>query len=110
LRLRGRGREDGVDLQPDLIVSAGNALVDPLALVTASHVDQQFFLIGAELAEPTANVTAADWPGASYRGAGLGMSSSYNPEPFTPTRATTAIQAGIASILHGITGIVIWLT
>lgn len=101
---------EAIDLKPDLIVSAGNALVDPLALVTASHLDQQFLLIGAELAEPTANVTAADWPGASYRGEGLGMSSAYDPNSFTPERATAAVQAGTASVLHGLTGIVIWLT
>jgi basic membrane lipoprotein Med (substrate-binding protein (PBP1-ABC) superfamily) len=101
---------EAIDLKPDLIVSAGNALVDPLALVTASHLDQQFLLIGAEVAEPTANVTAADWPGASYRGEGLGMSSTYDPKSFTPARATAAIRSGVASVLHGLTGIVIWLT
>jgi hypothetical protein len=101
---------EAIDLKPDLIVSAGNALVDPLALVTASHLDQQFLLIGAEIAEPTSNVTAADWPGASYRGEGLGMSSTYDPSSFTPARATAAIRSGVASVLHGLTGIVIWLT
>ncbi|MGW1341277.1 hypothetical protein ACWCOV_09495 [Kribbella sp. NPDC002412] len=101
---------EAIDLQPDLIVTAGNALIDPLALVTASHLDQQFLILGAELAEPTANVTAADWPGASYRGEGLGMSSTYDPASFTASRAATAIRAGAASVLSGVRGIVIWLT
>lgn len=100
---------EAIGLKPDLIVSAGNTLVDPLALVTASHLDQQFLLVGAEIAEPTANVTAADWPGASYRGEGLGMSSTYDPGSFTPARASAAIRSGVASVLHGLTGIVIWL-
>lgn len=98
-----------IDLSPDLVISAGDDLVDPLALVTASHLDQQFLVIGAELAEPTANVTAADWTGASFRGEGLGMSSAYDPATFTPERAGRAVRAGVSAVLNGLTGIVIWL-
>lgn len=98
-----------IEMAPDLVISAGNDLVDPLALVTANHLDQQFLVIGAELAEPTANVTAADWTGASYRGEGLGMSSTYDPASFTPERAASAVRAGVASVLNGLTGIVLWL-
>jgi hypothetical protein len=98
-----------VDLHPDLVVSAGDALVDPLAQVTASHLDQQFLVVGAELAEPTANVTAADWSGASFRGEGLGASSTYDASSFTPARCAAAVRAGVASVLSGLTGIVVWL-
>jgi hypothetical protein len=98
-----------IDLAPDLIINAGNDLVDPLAMVTPNHLDQQFLVVGAELAEPTANVTAADWTGASFRGEGLGMSSSYDPDSFTPERAAAAVRAGVASVLSGLTGIVICL-
>jgi hypothetical protein len=98
-----------IDLKPDLIISAGNDLVDPLTLVTPNHLDQQFLVVGAELAEPTVNVTAADWTGASFRGEGLGMSSTYDPATFTPERAGRAVRAGIAAVLNGLTGIVIWL-
>jgi hypothetical protein len=98
-----------IDLAPHLIISAGNGLIDPLAAVTANHLDQQFLVVGAELAEPTANVTAADWTGASFRGEGLGMSSNYNPASFTPERAGRAVRAGVAAVLNGLTGIVIWL-
>jgi hypothetical protein len=101
---------EAIGLKPDLIVSAGNALIDPLALVTASHLDQQFLVVGAELAEPTANVTAADWTGASFRGEGLGMSSNYDPKSFTPERSARAIRAGAAAVLTGHTGIVLWLS
>jgi hypothetical protein len=98
-----------VELAPDLIVSAGNDLVDPLAMVTPNHLDQQFLVVGAELPEPTSNVTAADWAGASFRGEGLGMSSTYDPASFTPERAGRAVRAGIAAVLNGLTGIVVWL-
>jgi hypothetical protein len=100
---------DAINLKPDLIISAGNPLVDPLSLVTASHLDQQFLVIGAELAEPTTNVTAATWPGASYRGEGLGTSTAYDPASFTQPRAAAALRAGVAGVLSGHTGIVVWL-
>jgi hypothetical protein len=98
-----------VEMAPDLIVSAGNGLIDPLALVTASHLAQQFLVVGAELAEPTHNVTAVDWSGASFRGEGLGMSSTYDPGSFTADRCAAAIRAGVAAVLNDLTGIVIWL-
>jgi hypothetical protein len=98
-----------MELKPDLIISAGNALVDPLALVTANHLDQQFLVLGAELAEPTVNVTAADWTGASFRGEGLGLPSKYDPATFTRERATRAVRAGVAAVLTGWTGIVLRL-
>jgi hypothetical protein len=101
--------EEAMALEPDLIVSAGNALVDPLALVTASHLDQQFLVLGAELPEPTVNVTAANWPGAAFRGEGLQAASPYDPASFTHERATRAIRAGVAAVLNRLTGIVIRL-
>ncbi|WP_238005356.1 hypothetical protein KZZ52_17615 [Dactylosporangium sp. AC04546] len=98
-----------MDMGPDLIVSAGNDLIDPMATVTASHLSQQFLVVGAEVAEPTHNVTAVDWSGASFRGEGLGMSSTYDPASFTPERCSAAIRAGVAAVLNNWTGIVIWL-
>ncbi|MEV1167611.1 hypothetical protein [Nonomuraea sp. NPDC049784] len=98
-----------INLTPDLIISAGNDLVDPLAMVTPNHLDQRFLVVGAELAEPTENVTAADWTGASFRGEGLGMSSTYDPATFTTERAGRAVRAGVAAVLNGLTGIVVWL-
>jgi hypothetical protein len=96
-----------LSLAPDLIVSAGDRLVDALATVTPSHLDQQFLVIGAELAEPTANVTAADWAGASYRGEGLGRPATYDAASFTPARAGRAVRAGVAAVLNGVTGVVV---
>jgi hypothetical protein len=103
------GISRAIDLAPDLVVCAGDTLVDPLALVTPSHLDQQFLVIGAQLAEPTANVTAADWTGASFRGEGLGTPSTYDPATFTPERAGRALRAGVAAVLNGLTGIVVKL-
>ncbi|MFI5630629.1 hypothetical protein ACIA8E_14850 [Streptomyces sp. NPDC051664] len=100
---------EALDMGPDLIVSAGNDLVDALATVTPNHLSQQFLVVGAELAEPTHNVTAVDWSGASFRGEGLGMSSTYDPGSFTTERCAAAIRAGVASVLNDLTGIVIWL-
>jgi len=96
-------------LKPDLIVSAGNDLIDPLATVTASHLGQKFLVVGAEVAEPTANVTAVDWSGASFRGEGLGMPSSYDPGTFTAARCARGIRAGIAAVLTGMSGVVLWI-
>lgn len=96
-------------LHPDLILSAGNGLIDALALVSASHLDQNFLIIGAEVAEPTHNVTAVGWQGASFRGEGLPMATPYDPSSFTPERADRAVRAGVSAVLTGSTGIVVWI-
>lgn len=98
-----------MDMDPDLIVSAGEDLVDPLVTVTPNHLDQQFLVVGAELAEPTENVTAVDWTGASFRGEGLGTSSTYDAASFTAARCAAAVRAGTAAVLSERTGIVVWL-
>ena len=103
------GIVEAMQLAPDLVICAGNALVDALALVTASHLDQQFLVVGAQLPEPTVNVTAAVWRGASSRGAEVPDAASFDPHAFTPERARDAIRAGVASVLSNLTGIVIWL-
>ena len=100
---------EAMALKPDLIVATGNRLSDPLALVTASHLKQQFLVLGAEVAEPTVNVTSANWVGAAFRGEGLDMSSFYDPKTFTPERGDQAIRAGVAAVLNNLTGIVIQL-
>ena len=104
------GIVEAMQLGPDLVVCAGNALVDALALVTASHLDQQFLVVGAQLPEPTVNVTAAIWRGASSRGAEVqDTASSFDPDAFTLSHAGAAIRAGVASVLSDLTGIVISL-
>lgn len=103
------GIDRAIRMHPDLVVSAGDALIDPLATVTPNHLSQQFLVVGAELAEPTANVTSVDWSGASFRGEGLGMSSTYDAASFTERRCAAAVRAGVAAVLHRVTGVVIWM-
>lgn len=103
------GIVEAIELAPDLVVSAGDSLIDPLAVVTPHHLDQQFLIVGAELAEPTINVTAADWTGAAFRGEGLGASSHYDARSFTPERCAMAVRAGVAAVLTGLTGVVLWI-
>jgi len=99
-----------IDLAPDLVVCAGTTLVDALALVTASHLHQQFLVVGAQLPEPTGNVTAATWPGASSRGREVpDTARSLRPDAFTLERSDAALRAGVASVLNDLTGIVIAL-
>jgi hypothetical protein len=96
--------------KPDLIITAGAGMVDPLAAVSAGYLDQDFLVVGAEIAEPTANVTAADWSGAGFRGEGLGSPTDYDPSTFTDERAGRALRAGVGAIVNGITGIVVWVS
>ncbi|GAA3630999.1 hypothetical protein GCM10022223_56170 [Kineosporia mesophila] len=104
------GITKAIGMGPELVISAGNDLVDPLTLVTASHLDQQFLVLGAEIPEPTGNVTAVGWPGASFRGEGLAASTPYDPATFTTDRAANATRAGVAAVLTQVTGIVLWLS
>ena len=97
------GIVEATDLTPDLVVCAGNALVDALALVTASNLQQQFLIVGAQLPEPTVNVTAAIWRGASSRGGEVpDTAASFDADAFTPLRVGAAIRAGVASVLSDI--------
>ncbi|WGL51164.1 hypothetical protein P5P86_14475 [Nocardioides sp. BP30] len=96
--------------EPDLLVSAGDSLVDAMALVTASAPGIRFLILGGELAEPTQNVTAVDWAGASYRGEGLGTAPTHDPASFTPERTGRAIRAGVAAVLTNWVNTVVWLS
>lgn len=98
-----------IDAEPDLVISVGNHMVDPLAAVSPTALHQQFLVVGAEIAEPTSNVTAADWTGGGFRGEGLGPSSHYDPSTFTDERADRALRAGLAAVLHELRGIVVWV-
>ncbi|MDQ1130986.1 hypothetical protein [Microbacterium sp. SORGH_AS_0888] len=98
-----------MELHPELVVSVGDPLIDPLATVSANHLDVPFLVLGAELAEPTANVTAVDWTGAGYRGEGLGTATHFSEASFTAERCGDAIRAGVAAVLTGMTGVVLWL-
>lgn len=98
--------QKAIDLDTDLVISAGDPLADPMALVTASWLDQKFLILGAELAEPTANVTAAIWKGVFNRGGGAADAAS-DPSTFTADRAGRAMDAGVAAVLRGYSGFVV---
>ncbi|MGA1812470.1 MULTISPECIES: hypothetical protein [unclassified Frondihabitans] len=98
-----------VEKKADLVISVGNAMVDPLAALSPSALHQQFLVLGAEIAEPTSNVTAADWTGAGFRGEGLGTPSHYDASTFTDERAGRALRAGIAAVLSDLNGTVVWV-
>ncbi len=100
-----------MELGPDLIVSASASMTPALDLVTANHLDQQFLVVGAQLSEPTVNVTAVIWAGASaHDGAAPAPRTALDPGAFTPDRAGRAIRAGVASVLSDLTGIVVVLS
>jgi hypothetical protein len=88
----------------DLIVTAGNRLVDPVAAISANYAGenpQQFLVLGAEVAEPTNNIAASDWTGSAYLGEGLEESHYYDPAAVTAPRAYAALRAGVAAVLSG---------
>jgi hypothetical protein len=94
----------------DLIVTAGNALVDPVAVVSANYAGedpQQFLVLGAEVAEPTHNIAASDWEGSAYLGEGVTESDYYDPAAVTEPRAYAALRAGVAAVLSGYTGVIV---
>jgi len=95
--------------QPDLVIGAGDEVVDVFTLLTPQHLAQRFLMIGVELPEPTANVSSVIWPGAAYRGSGVGTSGDIDPASFTAERADEAVKAGVASVLHKLGGIVVSL-
>lgn len=98
-----------IETSPDLVIGAGPDVVDVFSLTTAQHLHQQFLVVGAELPEPTANVTSVIWAGASFRGTGISEDGDVDPSAVTAGRAKEAITAGVASVLHGLTGIVLHL-
>ncbi|RNL75371.1 hypothetical protein EFL95_18305 [Nocardioides marmorisolisilvae] len=94
----------------DLIITAGNSLVDPVAAVSANYAGekpQQFLVVGAEVAEPTANIAATDWIGSAYLGEGLEESHFYHPSAVTAPRAYAALRAGVAAVLTGYKSVIV---
>jgi basic membrane lipoprotein Med (substrate-binding protein (PBP1-ABC) superfamily) len=100
--------DEAVAATPDLVVGVGDGVVDVFSLITAQYLETDFLLVGSQLPEPTHNVTAVTWPGAEFRGTGLGNDGA-DAEAVTPERAGEAVSAGAASVLHDLTGIVIEL-
>jgi hypothetical protein len=100
---------DAAGAGPDIVIGAGPGVVDVLSLATPQFLDQQFLVVGAQLAEPTGNVTAVIWPGAGFRGTGISADGTDVTGSITPDRVEAALGAGLASIHWDLTGIVIQL-
>lgn len=94
---------------PTLVVGAGAGVVDEFTQVTGQWLDQEFLVVGAQLAEPTENVTAVIWQGAAYRGAGITPDGDDDPDAVTTDRAVDAVSAGWTAIDLGLTGLVVAL-
>lgn len=108
---------DGVDAaldralaaDPDLIVGLGAGIVDLFSFETAQLLDQEFLIIGAQLAEPTDNVTAVIWDGATSRGSAASADDVLDDGAVTEERGVDALAVGVASIDAGVTGVVLHL-
>lgn len=104
------GIVEALGLHPDLVIGVGQDLVDPLVVVSPHYLQQQFLVVGMQLPEPTVNVTAAVWSGGSARGSEVtNLPTSFDPATFTPQRVDQALGAGVASVMSGLTGIVVWV-
>lgn len=105
----GAALERALSARPDLIVGLGDGVVDVFSFESAQRLDQQFLVIGAQLAEPTGNVTAVVWDGATSRGSAAGPDGELDAVSITEERGEDAFEAGLASIQDGTTGVVLHL-
>lgn len=88
---------------PDLVVVLGPALLDAADRASASNLGQQFLIVGAQLPEPTVNVTAVVWSGAAARRSDEPRTVP-NGVPEVAEHAGDAFQAGLAALLDDTTG------
>ena len=98
----GAALEEAVGTHADVVVGLGGGVVEVFDFETSKIIDQQFLVVGGQLAEPTENVTAVIWPGATSR-------EPADEASVTVPRAIDALGAGIGSIRGGTTGIVLRL-
>ncbi|WP_407317513.1 BMP family ABC transporter substrate-binding protein [Isoptericola halotolerans] len=105
----GAALAQALDTRPDLIVGLGEGAVDVLGFESAQRLDQQFLVVGAQLPEPTDNVTAVTWVGATSRGSAAGSDGALDDASITADRGEDALEAGLASIQDGTTGVVLHL-
>lgn len=88
---------------PDLVIVLGPELLDATDRSSASNLGQQFLVIGAQLPEPTANVTAVVWAGADARRIDEPRSVP-NGMSDLAARADDAFRAGLSALLTDTTG------
>ncbi|MWB97937.1 hypothetical protein [Agromyces seonyuensis] len=95
---------EAAEVRPDVVIGAGIDVVEEFAQATAEHPDQQYLVLGAQLPDPTGNLTAVVWDGADSDGRDGGEPST---AAVTPIRAEDAAAAGIAAVIDGNTGVVV---
>jgi hypothetical protein len=93
--------------EPDVVVGLGEGTVDVFSFETAQWLDQQFLIVGAQLAEPTANVTAVIWDGATSRGSAASADGALDASALTSEIAGTAMATGVEQVRHRETGVVL---
>lgn len=94
---------------PDVVAGVGASAVDVFAYNSPQWLDQDFLLLGAQVAEPTANVTAVIWDGATSRGSGAPADGELDDTAVTVERATAAVAVGLSTVLSGESGVVLRL-
>jgi basic membrane lipoprotein Med (substrate-binding protein (PBP1-ABC) superfamily) len=85
---------------PSAVITIGPTALDAVDRVSASNTGQPFLLLGAQLPEPTGNVAAVVWPGASSRDTDYGQATGF------AGHAASAIAVGIAAVVEERTGTV----
>lgn len=115
---RAEGGSDGarekalraaIDAEPDVIIGLGEGSVDTFDTESAQWLDRQFLIVGAQLAEPTANVTAVVWSGATSRGSAASADDDTDGSVVPDQRGRRAVAAGLDSIADDSMGIVLFL-
>lgn len=98
-----------VESAPEIVVGVGEGTVDVFSYETAQRLEQQFLLLGGQLPEPTENVTAVIWSGATSRGSGAPADGDSDSGSITLTRAAEAAASGLESVQAGVVGVVLHL-
>ena len=98
-----------LDADADVVIGLGEGTSDVFAYEASQWLDREFLILGAQAAEPTDNVTAVIWEGATSRGSGAPADGDLDPEGVTAARAADAVAAGLESVAGGVTGIVLHL-
>lgn len=93
--------------EADVIIGIGPTGIGAIDLASASNLDQSFLLLGVELEEPTGNVIAVVWPGASDRAVFTGEAAI--DFDGAQAYAATAIETGLGAFASGLDGHVIAL-